>query len=106
MNLRAILAKLTATVLPIVGFVSSVPLLATSILRVIGFSSIGPVAGSLAAFIQSFFYGGAVASGSIFAFMQSTAMTLGGAMTWGGAIISGSIFAIGKISKIFTSRKD
>ena len=44
------------------------------VLGLIGFSPLGPVAGSLAAVIQSCVYGGAVASGSIFAVLQSIAM--------------------------------
>ncbi|KAH8113537.1 hypothetical protein DFH11DRAFT_1727551 [Phellopilus nigrolimitatus] len=43
-------------------------------LSLIGFSAVGPVAGSLAATAQSVFYGGAVQAGSAFAFCQSAAM--------------------------------
>ncbi len=43
-------------------------------LGVIGFAVTGPVAGTLAAGIQSTFYGGAIASGSWFAWAQSVAM--------------------------------
>lgn len=45
-----------------------------TILGVIGFAATGPVAGSLAAIIQSTFYGGAVAAGSWFAVAQGVAM--------------------------------
>ena len=45
-----------------------------TILGVIGFAVTGPVAGSLAALIQSTVYGGAVASGSWFALAQGVAM--------------------------------
>lgn len=48
--------------------------IAVTILGVIGFAVTGPVAGSLAAIIQSTVYGGAVASGSVFATLQSIAM--------------------------------
>jgi len=45
-----------------------------TVLGIIGFAATGPVAGSLAAVIQSIFYGGAVASGSAFATLQGIAM--------------------------------
>lgn len=45
-----------------------------TILGVIGFAVTGPVAGSLAAVIQSTVYGGSVAAGSWFALAQSAAM--------------------------------
>ena len=45
-----------------------------TILGIIGFAVTGPVGGSLAALIQSTFYGGAVASGSLFAMAQAAAM--------------------------------
>ena len=45
-----------------------------TILGIIGFAITGPVAGSLAAVIQSTFYGGAVTAGSWFAVAQSVAM--------------------------------
>lgn len=45
-----------------------------TILGVIGFAATGPVGGSLAALIQSAFYGGAVSAGSWFAIAQSIAM--------------------------------
>lgn len=45
------------------------------VLSLVGFSSNGPVAGSIAAGIQSACYGGAVASGSAFAVAQKIAMT-------------------------------
>lgn len=48
--------------------------LGVTILGVIGFAATGPVAGSLAAVIQSSVYGGAVTAGSWFAFAQSAAM--------------------------------
>ena len=43
-------------------------------LGVIGFAATGPVAGTLAAGIQSTFYGGTIAAGSWFAWAQSVAM--------------------------------
>jgi hypothetical protein len=54
------------------GFLTAT--LVTATLGAIGFSPIGPVAGSLAAGIQGTCYGGAVASGSIFSILQSVAM--------------------------------
>lgn len=48
---------------------------AVTVLGVIGFAVTGPVAGSLAAVIQSTVYGGSVAAGSWFAILQSIAMT-------------------------------
>lgn len=45
-----------------------------TILGAVGFATTGPVGGSLAAWIQATFYGGAVASGSMFATLQSIAM--------------------------------
>ena len=45
-----------------------------TILGAIGFAATGPVAGSVAAGIQSTVYGGTVAAGSWFAFFQSVAM--------------------------------
>jgi hypothetical protein len=45
------------------------------VLGVIGFAVTGPVAGTIAAGIQSVFYGGTVAAGSWFAIAQSIAMT-------------------------------
>lgn len=53
------------------GFLSIV---AVGALGLIGFSPVGPVAGSIAAVVQSTVYGGAVASGSFFAIAQSIAM--------------------------------
>ena len=47
--------------------------LTVTILGFIGFAATGPVAGTLAAGIQSF-YGGAVAAGSWFAWAQAVAM--------------------------------
>jgi hypothetical protein len=43
-------------------------------LGIIGFAVTGPVAGSIAAIVQSSVYGGAVATGSWFAIAQSVAM--------------------------------
>jgi len=49
-------------------------MIGVAILGLIGFSPLGPVAGSIAAGIQATCYGGAVASGSVFAVLQSIAM--------------------------------
>lgn len=46
----------------------------TVVVNALGFSAVGPVAGSIAAGIQSVVYGGAVAKGSLFAAAQSAAM--------------------------------
>lgn len=46
----------------------------TTVLGIIGFAVTGPVAGSLAAGIQSTVYGGSIAAGSWFAWAQSVAM--------------------------------
>ena len=45
-----------------------------TVLGVIGFAVTGPVAGSVAAFAQSAFFGGSVTAGSWFAMAQSIAM--------------------------------
>lgn len=45
-----------------------------TVLGIIGFAVTGPVAGSLAALIQSSVYGGTIAAGSWFAVAQSIAM--------------------------------
>ncbi|KAH8088272.1 hypothetical protein HD553DRAFT_339612 [Filobasidium floriforme] len=50
------------------------PILLAPLLGAIGFSEIGPVAGSLAAGAQAAFYGGSVPAGSMFAGMQRAAM--------------------------------
>jgi hypothetical protein len=47
---------------------------AITVLGIIGFAVTGPVAGSLAAIIQSTVYGGAVTAGSWFAVAQGIAM--------------------------------
>ncbi|KAM7183068.1 hypothetical protein V8F33_013826 [Rhypophila sp. PSN 637] len=49
--------------------------LAAPILGAFGFGPLGPIAGSLAAFIQSTVYGAAVPAGSLFALLQRLAMT-------------------------------
>lgn len=48
--------------------------LGITVLGIIGFAATGPVGGSIAAWAQSAFYGGAVASGSWFAAAQAAAM--------------------------------
>ncbi|KAG9020480.1 hypothetical protein FS837_008196, partial [Tulasnella sp. UAMH 9824] len=75
-----------------VGAVAVAPALALVVLNVIGFSSAGPVAGSLAAAIHSAFYGGAVTSGSLFALCQSAAM---GGIAVGAAQVAAGITAVG-----------
>ncbi len=49
--------------------------LAVTTLGIIGFAVTGPVAGTLAAGVQSVFYGGTIAAGSWFAWAQTIAMT-------------------------------
>ena len=56
--------------------VTVVSAIVTGALAFIGFSSVGPVAGSIAAGIQSAVYGGAVVKGSLFAACQAAAMAL------------------------------
>jgi hypothetical protein len=46
-----------------------------SLLKGIGFAVTGPIAGSIAACIQSIAYGGAVGARSLFAFAQSAVMS-------------------------------
>ncbi|KAG8945989.1 hypothetical protein FRC04_012108 [Tulasnella sp. 424] len=69
------------------------PALAVGALNLIGFSSIGPVAGSIAAGIQSAVYGGTVASGSIFALFQGWAM--GGIVMGTATEIAAGVAALG-----------
>lgn len=56
-------------------------------LRVLGFTVGGVAAGSVAAAIQSFFYGGSVAAGSAFALAQS----VGAVGVSVGAIVKGAV---------------
>jgi hypothetical protein len=48
--------------------------LGVTALGVVGFAVTGPVAGSVAAIVQSSVYGGAVTAGSLFSIAQSIAM--------------------------------
>jgi len=66
--------KLAITSACVAGAAFVAPALLVGGLGLVGFSAVGPVAGSMAAFIQSTVYGGAVASGSAFALAQSIAM--------------------------------
>jgi len=59
--------------LRVAGGLSALPILGIAVLDAIGFSSVGPVAGSVAAGIQSGI--GAVKAGSAFALAQSITMT-------------------------------
>ncbi|KAG9003996.1 hypothetical protein FRB95_001617 [Tulasnella sp. JGI-2019a] len=68
------------------------PAMAVGGLGLLGFSSVGPVAGSAAAAIQSGFYGGAIASGSAFALAQAAAM--GGIAVGSTAEIVAAAFAV------------
>ncbi|KIO20259.1 hypothetical protein M407DRAFT_30105 [Tulasnella calospora MUT 4182] len=87
------LAAGTGAALVTVGTVAVAPAAAVGALGLIGFSSLGPVAGSIAAITQSVVYGGAVASGSLFAIFQSAAM--GGIVVGSAAQVSAGIAALG-----------
>lgn len=78
------------------GTVAVAPALAVGGLGLLGFSAAGPVAGTVAAGIQSAVYGGTVASGSLFATAQAAAMggiavsavqTVGGALGYVAAVL-------------------
>ncbi|PQE33408.1 hypothetical protein CJF32_00011112 [Rutstroemia sp. NJR-2017a WRK4] len=71
------------------GVISAVPLVTVPILGAVGFSAVGPIAGSIAAAWQSGI--GLVKAGSVFAWCQSVAM--GGAGS--GGIGLGGIFGSG-----------
>ncbi|KAG9003995.1 hypothetical protein FRB95_001618 [Tulasnella sp. JGI-2019a] len=75
-----------------VGAVVVLPAIAVGGLGLLGFSAAGPVAGSIAAMIQSTCYGGAVASGSAFALAQSAAM--GGIAVGTAAEVVAGAFAV------------
>ncbi|KAG8903823.1 hypothetical protein FRC01_008975 [Tulasnella sp. 417] len=91
-NLNAMFAMAAGGALLTIGAVAIGPAIALGALNVVGFSSAGPVAGSLAAAIQSAVYGGAVTSGSLFALCQSAAM---GGITVGAAQVAAGITALG-----------
>ncbi|KAG8945991.1 hypothetical protein FRC04_012110 [Tulasnella sp. 424] len=76
-----------------VGAVFVGPAIAVGALNLIGFGSLGPVAGSIAAGIQSAVYGGAVGAGSIFALCQSAAM--GGIVVGSAVEIAAGVAALG-----------
>lgn len=78
------------------GTVAVAPALAIGGLGLLGFSAAGPVAGTVAAGVQSAVYGGAVGSGSLFAIAQGAAMggiavsavqTVGGALGYVAAVL-------------------
>jgi len=69
-----ILGIVAGTVLIAIGTEVLLPALSLSILRLLGFSELGPVAGSIAAGIQSKVYGGVIKAGSPFAWAQAAAM--------------------------------
>ncbi|KAG9030319.1 hypothetical protein FS837_003294 [Tulasnella sp. UAMH 9824] len=92
------LAAVAGGALLTVGAVVVGPALAVGALNLVGFSSVGPVAGSLAATIQSIVYGGAVGSGSIFALCQSAAM--GGIVVGSAAEIAAGLAALGAGAKL------
>ncbi|KAL5482936.1 hypothetical protein ACEPAI_9531 [Sanghuangporus weigelae] len=76
------------------------PALMTAGLGALGFSAIGPVAGSIAAGIQSTVYGGAVGAGSLFAFCQSLTMGGAGAMAIATGVSGAGGLAAGAIKEI------
>ncbi|KAG8905093.1 hypothetical protein FRC01_008479 [Tulasnella sp. 417] len=96
-------ATVAGGVLLTAGTVAVGPALALGVLRVAGFSAIGPVAGSLAASIQSAVYGGAVTSGSLFAICQSAAM---GGITVGAAQVAAGLTALGAGAGLWGARGD
>jgi len=79
-------------VVAVAGAAVVLPALAVGGLGLLGFSAVGPVAGSAAALIQSTFYGGAVASGSAFALAQAAAM--GGIAVGSAAEVVAGAFAL------------
>ncbi|KAJ7061695.1 hypothetical protein C8F01DRAFT_1138143 [Mycena amicta] len=93
-----------------VGLVIATPILApmamVGTLNAVGFGAGGVVAGSMAAGIQSIFYGGAVASGSAFAIAQSIGAG-GAAMAVAGPLVSVGGAAVGLAgASQFIPRKD
>ncbi|KAG8880503.1 hypothetical protein FRB97_000738 [Tulasnella sp. 331] len=78
--------------LAVTGATIVLPAIAVGGLGLLGFSAVGPVAGSIAATIQSVCYGGAVASGSAFALAQAAAM--GGIAVGSAAEIVAGAFAV------------
>ncbi|XP_076357678.1 interferon alpha-inducible protein 27, mitochondrial-like [Tachypleus tridentatus] len=64
-------AHLLAKIILGVGVGSTTVLSIPLILSALGFSTVGVTAGSAAALFQSVFYGGSIASGSLFSFLQS-----------------------------------
>ena len=59
----------------------------TTALSAIGFTAVGPAAGSIAAWAQAVVYGGAVPAGGLFAILQSIGM--GGALGSAGVVVGG-----------------
>ena len=58
------------------GIIAALTAVLVFALKGIGFGVLGPIGGSIAAFIQSFVYGAAVPAGSLFSFFQWLAMIL------------------------------
>ncbi|KAG9021692.1 hypothetical protein FS837_007057, partial [Tulasnella sp. UAMH 9824] len=92
-NKNRLMAAAAGGALVAVGAFAAGPAAAVGALNLIGFSSVGPVAGSLAAIAQSIVYGGAVGSGSLFAIFQSAAM--GGIAVGSPAQIAAGVAALG-----------
>ncbi|KAK0449930.1 hypothetical protein EV421DRAFT_2032109 [Armillaria borealis] len=74
----------------VIAGIALTPVIVPPILRIFGFGAAGPVAGGIAAAIQSGI--GNVAAGSLFAMWQSIAT--GGAIPWGVYAVSGIIGGI------------
>lgn len=72
----------------------------TAFLSTIGFTVVGPAAGTLAAWVQAVVYGGAVPAGSLFAMLQSIGM--GGAIGAAG-LASGGLLLTGLVGSIFVA---
>jgi len=87
-----IAALVAGGALAAMGAVVVLPAVAIGGLGLLGFSAAGPVAGSIAAGIQSAVYGGAVASGSAFALAQAAAM--GGIAVGSAAEVIAGAFAL------------
>ncbi|KAG8985004.1 hypothetical protein FRB90_004997 [Tulasnella sp. 427] len=92
-NTKRWIGRVAGGALLAAGAVVVGPALLVGGLNLVGFSAIGPVAGSIAAGIQSAVYGGAVGAGSLFALCQSAAM--GGIVVGSAAEIAAGVAALG-----------
>ena len=84
-------------VLPLIA--SGITYAITTALSTVGFTVVGPAAGSIAAWVQAVVYGGAIPAGGLFAILQSIGMggSVGAAGLFFGGIsltaLTGGIFA-------------